>query len=98
MSSANTTSLAALASLGAPAQASSATSKASMTAHVSWFVLGALIAFVILYLLKPSVVRQKVNGEVTASLDTTRLIVASLVVGLVVAVVAWLLRGCGKHA
>jgi hypothetical protein len=85
-------SLAGLTQLGVDKQVS-LTSKPSLTAHVSWFVLGALLAFVVLYLLKPNFVRQKVNGEVTTALDTTRLVVSSLIGGLVIYLIAYLLMG-----
>jgi len=85
-------SLAGLTQLGVDKQAV-VNGKPSLTAHVSWFVLGALLAFVVLYLLKPNFVRQKVNGEVTTSLDTTRLVVSSLIGGLVIYLIAYLLMG-----
>ncbi len=67
--------------------------KSALTVHVSLFVIGALIGFVVLYLLKPTIVRKKVNDVVTADIDTTRLVISSLVVGLAIVVIAWLVRG-----
>jgi len=86
-------SLSALTQLGLDKQSVAPNGRPSLTAHVSWFVLGALLSFVVLYLLKPAFVRQKINGEVTTALDTTRLIVSSLVGGLVIYLVAYLLMG-----
>lgn len=61
-----------------------------------WFVIGVILGFVALYVLKPSSVK-KLDGEtVLEELDNTKLLIGSLLVGVVVALVGWVLKGQQK--
>jgi uncharacterized membrane protein YeaQ/YmgE (transglycosylase-associated protein family) len=62
-----------------------------------WFVVGVILGFVALYVLKPSSVK-KLDGEnVLEELDNTKLLIGSLLVGLVVALVGWVMKGQKKN-
>lgn len=60
---------------------------------VLWFLILSAIAYVILFLTKPTFVRRvTAAGVVSDEVDQARLIITSLVIGLVLAAVLYLLQ------
>ncbi len=62
---------------------------------ILWFVVIGLIAWCLLYALKPTVV-QKVglDGLPTGDADTGKTLLGALLIALIITLIIWLLRSC----
>ena len=60
--------------------------------YVIWFLVAAILTWVVLYATKPSFVRLTVDGEKVDQLDTAKVLITSIVVGLIVLILVWLFR------
>jgi len=55
-----------------------------------WFLVAAILAYVVLYSWNPTQLQKKdLAGLATGVSDTTKTIIASVVVGLIVALIVW---------
>jgi hypothetical protein len=62
-----------------------------------WFIIIAVIAWFILYSFKPVWV-QKTNaqGQPTGEADPCKTLFAAIIIALIVIILIWLLRSCGR--
>lgn len=59
-----------------------------------WFLIIAVIVYIILYLLKPAFVQSRdANGVQTGNVDVSKALITSIVVALVIILILYLLRG-----
>lgn len=61
-----------------------------------WFLISAVVAYIALFLIKPDFVKKKVNGVYTNDVDWVKNLIASVVLGLIVVLIVWLINSCGK--
>ena len=63
-------------------------------ALILWFIIIAVIAWFILYSLRPTFVQTKdpVTGQPTGEIDAGRVLLASIVIALVIIIIIWLIR------
>lgn len=60
-----------------------------------WFVVVTVLAWILLYFLKPTAVQQtNAQGEPTGVADAGKSFIGALLIGLLVALVIWLVRSC----
>lgn len=60
--------------------------------YLIWFLVAAVLTWIILYATKPAFVRLVVDGETVDQLDTAKVLITSIIVGLIVLVLVWLFR------
>lgn len=60
--------------------------------YVIWFLVAAVLTWIILYATKPAFVRVRVDGSLTDQLDTAKVLITSIIVGLIVLILVWLFR------
>ncbi len=62
-----------------------------------WFFIIAVIAWFLLYTIKPDAVQKRnAAGIVTGEVDWGRLLIASIIIALVVILFIWLIRAANK--
>jgi len=60
---------------------------------VLWFILAAVVVWLILYSLRPTWVQQRGEGGLpNGNVDAMRVLWASLIIALVIVIIVWLLR------
>lgn len=60
--------------------------------YVIWFLVAAVLTWIILYATKPAFVRVRIDGALTDQLDTAKVLITSIIVGLIVLILVWLFR------
>lgn len=60
--------------------------------YLIWFLVAAVLTWIILYATKPAFVRLVVDGEVVDQLDTAKVLITSIIVGIIVLILVWLFR------
>lgn len=59
-----------------------------------WFIVSFIIVIVILYVVKPQIIKKKdANGDIKDEVDFTKIFIASTIVGMIVGIIGFILRG-----
>jgi hypothetical protein len=65
--------------------------------YVLWFIIIAVIAWFILYSLRPTWVQQETNGSPNGQVDAGKVLLWAIVIALIVVLLVWLIRSsCRK--
>jgi hypothetical protein len=61
---------------------------------ILWFVIVAVIAWIILWIWKPVIVQQMVNGQPTGTPDGGKTLIGAIIIALIVVIIIWLVSAC----
>ena len=59
-----------------------------------WFIVSFVVTIVILYIIKPQIIKKKDDeGEVKDEVDFTKIFIAATIVGIIIGIIGFILKG-----
>lgn len=66
-----------------------------LTNYLLWFLIAGVIGFIVLYLLKPTLIQKTdATGKPTGEVDWVKALIGAIIAGLIVALLVWAFKSC----